>query len=163
MKPDALSVEYSEPVLSKIFSFYDAPVTVTFTAYDKTSGVDRFEWNYTRSEGASTTNLDKDSGSVAAVADSKEPTKFTAQIKLPKSQVQQMRGYLTVNAVDKAGLVSEEVKDDGRMFVVDTISPTQSVTFELEKAGGTSRVVDNRYYFSAHVKFTFHITETYFF
>lgn len=163
VKPNALSVEYSEPVLSKIFSFYDAPVTVTFTAYDKTSGVDRFEWNYTRSEGASTTNLDKDSGAVAAVADSKEPTKFTAQIKLPKSQVQQMRGYLTVNAVDKAGLVSEEVKDDGRMFVVDTISPTQSVTFELEKAGGTSQVVDNRYYFSDHVKFTFHITETNFF
>lgn len=49
------------------------------------------------------------------------------------------------------------------MIVVDTISPTRSVAYELEEAGGTSQTVDNKHYFSNNVKFTFDITEANFY
>ena len=155
--------KYSESVLSKIFWFYDGPVTINFTAYDVTSGVDSFDWTYRRSTDASTSNLESDNGTVSATQDSEDTTKYTASITLPKSEAEQLRGYISVNATDNAGLTSEDKTDDGRVIVVDTISPTRSVAYELEEAGGTSQTVDNKHYFSNNVKFTFDITEANFY
>lgn len=173
VKPDSsrISVDYSEPVLksvlSKILWFYEAPVTVTFTAYDNMSGVHHFTWNYTKSIDASASNLETDKGVVAAIQDNddKNKTKFTGSVTLPKDEAEQLRGYITVNATDKAGLTSEDKRDDGRVIVVDTISPEQNVSFQLKEAGGTSQKIDEdeHYYFSDDVEFTFQIKEANFF
>ena len=165
VKPDSnkIKIEYSESVLSKILWFYDGPVRIDFTAYDVTSGVDSFAWTYHRSSDASTSNLEADNGTVSATQDSEDATKYTASITLPKSEAEQLRGYISVNATDNAGLTSEDKTDDGRVIVVDTISPTRSVAYELEEAGGTSQTVDNKHYFSNNVKFTFDITEANFY
>lgn len=165
VKPDSnkIKIEYSESVLSKILWFYDGPVTINFTAYDVTSGVDSFDWTYRRSTDASTSNLESDNGTVSATQDSEDTTKYTASITLPKSEAEQLRGYISVNATDNAGLTSEDKTDDGRVIVVDTISPTRSVAYELEEAGGTSQTVDNKHYFSNNVKFIFDITEANFY
>lgn len=165
VKPDSnkIKIEYSESVLSKILWFYDGPVIINFTAYDVTSGVDSFDWTYRRSTDASTSNLESDNGTVSATQDSEDTTKYTASITLPKSEAEQLRGYISVNATDNAGLTSEDKTDDGRVIVVDTISPTRSVAYELEEAGGTSQTVDNKHYFSNNVKFTFDITEANFY
>lgn len=165
VKPDSnkIKIEYSESVLSKILWFYDGPVTIDFTAYDVTSGVDSFAWTYHRSSDASVSNLESDNGTVIATQDSEDTTKYTASITLPKSKADQLRGYISVNATDNAGLTSEDKKDDGRIIVVDTISPTRSVSYELEEVGGTSQIVDNKHYFSNNVKFTFDITEANFY
>lgn len=165
VKPDSnkIKIEYSESVLSKILWFYDGPVTINFTAYDVTSGVDSFDWTYRRSTDASTSNLEADNGTVSATQDSEDTTKYTASITLPKSEAEQLRGYISVNATDNAGLTSEDKTDDGRVIVVDTISPTRSVAYALEEAGGTSQTVANKHYFSNNVKFTFDITEANFY
>ena len=165
VKPDSnkIKIEYSESVLSKILWFYDGPVTINFTAYDVTSGVDSFDWTYRRSTDASTSNLEADNGTVSATRDSEDTTKYTASITLPKSEAEQLRGYISVNATDNAGLTSEDKTDDGRVIVVDTISPTRSVAYALEEAGGTSQTVANKHYFSNNVKFTFDITEANFY
>ena len=165
VKPDSskIQIDYSESVLNKLLWFYDGPVTINFTAYDVTSGVDNFAWTYTRSADASASNLEADNGTVLATEDSEDSTKYTASITLPKSEAEQLRGYISVNATDKAGLTSENKKDDGRIIVVDTISPTRSVSYELETTDGTSQVVNDQHYFSGNVKFTFNITEANFY
>lgn len=162
-KPGNIEICYSEPIPNKFLWFYDGPVTITFTAYDATSGVNSFIWKYQRSSDASVSNLEFDEGTVEATQDAKDPTKYTASITLPKSKANQLRGYILVHATDKAGLESDETKDDGRVIVVDTIPPTGTVTYELEKAGGTSQTFDNKHYYSDNVKFTFDITEANFF
>lgn len=165
VKPDSskINIEYSEPVIDKILWFYDAPVTVTFTAYDETSGVDSFVWKYTRDADASESNLETENGTVTAQKDDTDSAKYTGSITLPKSQADQLKGSLTVNAVDKAGLWSEDKKDDGRVFVVDTISPTETVSYQLKETGGTSQIVDEQHYFSDDVEFTFGIKEANFY
>lgn len=165
VKPDSsrITVEYSEPALSKLAWFYDAPVTVTFTAYDEVSGIDHFTWNYTRSSDASVSNLEADGGILQAKPDTEDSTKYTAEITLPKSEAQQLRGYLTVNATDRAGLTSEDKRDDGRTIIVDTVSPTEKVSYELAKVGGTTQEEKGQHYFSGDVEFTFHVTEANFY
>lgn len=161
--PKDIKISYSESILNKILWFYDGPVTITFTGYDTTSGIDSFSWSYHRSSDASVSNLEFDEGTVEATQDTKDQTKYTASITLPKSEAKQLRGYISVHATDKAGLESNETKDDGRMIVVDTIPPIGFVIYELEKAGGTSQTVDNKHYFSENVKLTFDIVEANFY
>ena len=64
-----------------------------------------------------------------------------------------------MNATDEAGNTSDGVRDDGRTIVVDTISPERSVSYELEKAGGTCQKDGDRWYFSDSVAVTFNIKE----
>ena len=170
-KPDSsrITIEYSDPVspfmkvLGRLFGFYKDEVEVTFTAYDETSGVDGFAWTYSREEGASISNLETAEGNVSAVQDEDDPAKYTAQITLPEEQAEQLRGYLSVNATDKAGLTSENMTDDGRIIVVDSVSPQCSVSFGLKDAGGTKQEYDGRHYFSDDVELSFSITEANFF
>lgn len=165
VKPDSnkISIEFSEPVLKKILWFYNPSVTVTITGYDETSGIDHFNWSYTRASDASASNLEKTSGEVKASPVEDEAGKYTASFTLPGNQAEQLRGSILVNATDNAGLVSDNKQDDGRVLVVDTISPTSSVVFALENNGGTQQEVNDHYYYSDNVKFTFDITEANFF
>ena len=164
VKPDSnfITIEYSNSLFEN-FWFYNPDVTITITGYDVTSGIDHFNWKYTRSDDASETNMASDAGSVMAVQDSSDEGKYTATITLPKDEADQLRGYLSVNATDKAGLTSEDKTDDGRVIVVDTVNPECTVSYELKDIGGTQQTVGTDHFYSDDVKVTFGIEEANFF
>lgn len=163
--PDSnmISIQYSREVLSKVFWFYNPDVTVTVTGYDSTSGIHHFNWSYTRSEGASTVNVEEAGGEAAAVQDTDDKNKYTATFTLPLHEAEQLKGRIVVSATDNAGLTSENKTDDGRVIVVDSISPTRNVVYELKTPGGTQQTVGDRHYYSDEVEFTFTVTEANFF
>lgn len=177
VKPDSsrIKIDYSKnySIIDEILWFFNSDpdkerktkVDITFTAYDETSGIKSFSWNYMRSSGVSASNLESDSGTVSATQDSEDSTKYTASVTLPESEADQLRGYISVNATDEAGLTSETVKDDGRVIVLDTVSPDISVNYELEQPEGTSQhdEENHQWYFSDSVKFTFNVEETNFY
>jgi hypothetical protein len=160
--PTMKSVSFSKAKANKdSINYYDDYVTITFVATDETSGVDHFDWNYTKSTGASSSILDKDSGTVTAVYDSANKN-YVGTLSLPQNQAEQLRGNIQVVAVDAAGLESVALNDDG-VFVVDTIAPNQTVEYKLQNDKGTTQTVGNSHYFSNNVEFTFKITEANFF
>lgn len=169
VKPDAgkIGIAYSEEknVIDKIFHFYNSKVTITFTAYDETSGIDYFDWEYTRTDDASLVNLEKDSGRAEAVEDKDEKgnTVYKAEITLPKEEAQQLKGYLSVTAADKAGLESDKKTDDGKVIIVDTISPKMTASYELTAGEGTVQETDGQKYFSGEVTCTFNVEEANFY
>ncbi len=123
-----MTVTYSDSLQDTVVSaltlgFYQPQVTVTFTAYDVTSGVKQFEWGYNRQNAASTVNLEADSGTLTAVQDSKDKTKFTASIALPRDVANQLRGNIYFTATDKKDNKSQTVTDNGTVLVVDSIAP----------------------------------------
>ncbi len=123
-----MTITYSDSLQDTIaaaltLGFYQPQVTVTFTAYDVTSGVKQFDWGYNRQNAASTVNLEADSGTLTAVQDSKDKTKFTASIALPRDVANQLRGNIYFTATDKKDNKSQTVTDDGTVLVVDSIAP----------------------------------------
>lgn len=166
--PDAnnITIEYKsgENIFAKIINYFKDDVTITFTAYDATSGIKSFNWTYTRADGASTSNTETKQGTVEAVkVDEDEQdkteeglTKYTGTVTLSKRE--SLNGNITVNAVDCAGLKSADKTDDERIIVVDSFAPTRNVYYELED-DGTSQIVDKHQYYSDNVKVTFSIKE----
>lgn len=164
IKPDAgkLGIQYSDATAVKDgVKYYDSVVDVTFTAYDATSGIDAFVWEYNRKADASDTNLEKDGGEVKAEPAGTDGT-YTAVIQLPKEAAEQLNGSLRMRAVDKAGNESDVKDDVGNLFVIDTVSPKETITYYL-KNGGTWQNAGDTYYFSGDVEFAVDITETNFF
>ena len=164
VKPDAnqISIAYSTPVVSNIFNFYKTKVTITFTAYDVTSGIDYFDWEYIKADVTGSGNLEADQGRVEAVRDGSDATKYTGTLTLPRNEADQLRGYLSVTATDQAGNQSDVKTDSGKIFVRDTISPTASVTYQIAGEGRQQEIGD-KYYFSNDVVFTFDVVESNFF
>lgn len=158
------SVSYSTPVLGTIisnitFGYYNLDVTVTFTAYDQTSGVSYFTWDYARQDGASGSNVAGYTGQrTEAVQDAADKSKFTASVKLPLSSAQQLRGNIAVTATDKFTNLSEKITDSGHCIVVDTISPTMTAEYTE-----TSRTVGNRMYYNKPVTAVFTVNEANFY
>lgn len=162
IKPDRLGIQYSEAKAVKDrVNYYDSVVDVTFTAYDATSGVEEFVWEYNRKEGSSDTNLKTDKGSVEAKQNGADGT-YTAVIQLPSEVAEQLNGSLKMRAIDKAGNESDVQDDTGNLLVVDTVSPKETITYQL-KNGGTQQKVGDTHYFSGDVEFTVDITEANFF
>lgn len=142
--------------------YYGDYITVTFTAYDATSGVNHFDWKYKRENGASNSNLESDNGIVNAQVDKDNPNKYTATLTLPRNEAEQLRGNLQVTAIDKAGNSSISCTDGG-VFVIDTITPTQKVEYKLKNNEGSNQIVGEKHYFSNDVEFTFKIVEANFY
>lgn len=171
ISPDSgrITIEYSEPVRSDYiennnFHFYKDSVTITFTAYDDTSGVDQFNWTYTKSADAGNGILNSVNGIIGDVTqDPEDPTKYVGTLTLPEEQAEQLRGNISVSATDNAGLTSDLVTDEGNIIVVDSISPTRTVSYELADETDTSRNIDGHYYYSGDVNATFIINEANFF
>jgi Bacterial Ig-like domain (group 1). len=166
IKPDVnkITIDYSEPVGNDLINFYNSNVVITFTAYDETSGIEKFNWVYTRADGVSTSNLESDNGTALnVVQDSNDKTKYTATIELPKKEADQLRGYLSVTAVDNAGNESDNKTDTGKVFVRDTISPTLSIKYQLKTDDGTQQEARDKYYFSNDVEVTFYVIEANFY
>ena len=150
--PDSarMTVTYSDSLQDTLLSgltlgFYQPHVTVTFTAYDVTSGVKTFSWGYNRQETASTINLDADTGMLDAVQDSKDKTKYTASIALPRDDANQLRGNIYFTATDNKDNTSQTVTDNGTVLVVDSIAPRITNTaYSMPSATvGTDRYYNN--------------------
>jgi hypothetical protein len=157
--PDKLSVTYSQPLLDCVLSaltlgFYDSPVQVTFTARDATSGVDHFDWTYTRQQGASSVNSKAEAGTVKA--ETKEGV-ATATITLPETE-EQLRGSISFTATDQCGNTSKEYSDDGHILVVDTLQPNMKVTYSAPAC-----TVGSRMYYNGVATATLTVNEANFF
>lgn len=160
--PYNVNIDFPDVEEKDSVKYYGDYITVTFTAYDVTSGVDHFDWKYTRENGASNSNLESDNGTVSAQVDKDDPNKYSATLTLPRKKAEQLRGNLQVTAIDKAGNNSVSYTDDG-VFVIDTIAPTQKVEYKLKNNDGSNQIVGEKHYFSNDVEFTFKIVEANFY
>lgn len=161
-----MNVSYSQSVSETILGvislgFYKPSATVTFTAEDVTSGVDHFNWTYTKESGASTINKATDSGSIVAVING---TTATAQIIITADEAEQYRGSISFTATDKAGNESDTVTDEKNVLIVDTISPTRNVVISNPKTTITDELTSNKtLYFDGNATITFNVEEANFF
>lgn len=160
--PYNVNIDFTDVEEKDSVKYYGDYITVTFTAYDVTSGVDHFDWKYTRENGASNSNLESDNGTVSAQVDKDDPNKYSATLTLPRNKAEQLRGNLQVTAIDKAGNNSVSYTDEG-VFVIDTIAPTQKVEYKLKNNDGSNQIVGEKHYFSNDVEFTFKIVEANFY
>ena len=151
-KPDNLTISYDKEInvwqalLSEItFGYYSykPSVVVTMTADDVASGIDYFEWEYTREDNVSTKNVETKNGKISANS-TEEGVTFTysnggktatASFKLTADQYKynQYRGSICFTATDRAGNTSESLNDDKRINIVDNIAPTRVVTLSEAK------------------------------
>lgn len=161
---DKMSVSYSASVKDTVLSvitlgFYNPAVTVTFTAYDDTAGVDYFTWSYKRQEGVSAENLEQYGDTqIAAVQDFADRAKFTASITLPGEQARQLRGSIAFTATDKYGNESKKLTDSGYVLVVDTVSPV--ITAEYSPPDNS---FGGKLYYNKALTATFTVAESNFF
>ncbi len=92
--------------------------------------MDYFTWSYNREDGASESNvkayLDR---KIEATPDSKDSSLYTAEIILPESIADQLRGSITFYATDMATNSSDPLADDNYVIVVDTIAPGRDVAY----------------------------------
>ena len=142
------------------FGYYNPSVTVRFTSYDTSAGVESFTWGYTKEKGASTIAHPETlaDATVPAVQDQTDKSKFTAEITLTAEEAAQYRGFLSVLATDVFQNNSVKKVDNGNIIVVDTIAP--EITVEYTEA---DRVIDKDYYYNNAVDVKFTVTEANFY
>lgn len=163
--PTDVKIEYAKSPLDTFFEvitlgFYNPSVTVRFTAYDTSAGVESFTWGYTKEPGASTINHPEAlaDATIPAVQDQNDKSKSTAEITLTADEAAQYRGYLSVLATDKFQNKSDKKVDNGNIIVVDTIAP--EITVEYTEA---DRTIETDYYYNNAVDVTFTVTEANFY
>lgn len=164
--PTNVKIEYAKTPLDTFLEvitlgFYNPSVTVRFTAYDTSAGVESFTWGYTKQTGASTINHPETlaDATIPAVQDQTDKTKFTAEITLTAEQAAQYRGYLSVMATDTFQNKSVKKVDDGNIIVVDTIAPT----LDIEYTPADRKVGEKDYFYNNDVKVTLTVTEANFY
>lgn len=167
--PTDVKIEYSKSIMDTVLEtvtlgFYNPDVTVTFTAFDTSSGVESFKWGYTKQAGQSNVNRPTDDDVkintqvVKAVQDHADQSKFTAQVTLTATEAEQLRGSMSVIAADAYHNLSDKVTDEGYVLVVDTISPTMTAEYSKE-----SRMVGTTAYYNGDAAVAFTVTEANFF
>ena len=156
---------------------YNPDVTVTVTADDITSGVDYFEWTYTREAGVSETkNVASEDGKLTDLTYSAGGKTATASFTLTGDDAKQYRGSIVFTATDRAGNTSDSLNDDKRINVVDTIAPERVVSYSPadQVVDATTLLEKNEYadegentnailYYKDKVIVTFKITEANFY
>ena len=173
VKPEAnrIKVEYAKSAMDEFLEvitlgFYNPSVTVRFTAYDETSGIKYFTWNYTKEDGASVIDHpDSLIGQrVNAVQDATNKTKYTAEFTITADEANQYRGFLTVTATDFANNTSAVKEDSGNVFVVDTVNPEMSIKYEgAEPYTSEIDAIDSVHYFDGDVEVELTVTEANFY
>lgn len=163
--PTDVKIEYAKSPLDTFLEvitlgFYNPSVTVRFTAYDTSAGVESFTWGYTKEPGASTINHPEAlaDATIPAVQDQNDKSKSTAEITLTADEAAQYRGYLSVLATDKFQNKSDKKVDNGNIIVVDTIAP--EITVEYTEA---DRTIGTDYYYNNVIDVTFTVTEANFY
>lgn len=138
--PDKLKVSYSTSVLDTVlenitYGFYKAPVTVTITADDITSGVDYFTYSYGVQDGASSTNVGKGKTVISKedIDYSNNGKTATATFTIPA----QFRGSVSFTATDKSGNDSDTF-NDSKVIIVDDVAPGVTVSYKpVDDSNGT--------------------------
>ena len=135
-KPVVTLIDYDDntvvnEVASAItFGYYKPSATVIVSATDETSGVLDGNLVYTREEGASSINVDTQKFEPVSIKqDPVNKEKFVITYNIPADEEHQYRGIFDAAVTDNAGWTSETVKDDDYVAVIDTISPTRTVSF----------------------------------
>ena len=131
--PENLSITYSTPVLQKIlsgvtFGYYKPKVTVTLKAKDAISGISKFDWQYSKEAGASTSNVSGSQGTLDSVETLKDGS-VQVQFELTAEQAKQYRGNISFSATDNAGWKTSYGTDKSNVLVVDTIAPQSTVSY----------------------------------
>lgn len=157
---EKMTVSYSKSLRDTLLSgltlgFYQPQVTVTFTAYDVTSGVQSFVWGYNRQAEVSESNLGNFDGKtpLKAEQDGTDKTKFTASVTLPEEVADQLRGNIRFHAIDGKGNESDKVTDNGTVLVVDSIAP--QITDAVYSASNATVGTDRYYNHPATLTLTF--------
>lgn len=157
-KPDAnqMNITYSTSLVDEIlsavtFGFYNPAVTVTFTAVNTISGIDHFNWSYTKQQGASTSNLPSQTGQIP-VASVKNGV-ASAHMTLTGAQAQ-YRGNMSFTATNSAGNTSNLRTDSNHVIIIDTTSPTRTVAIS-----SAQKTVGKHLYFNSDVTLTFSVHE----
>ena len=131
-----MKVSYSTSVVDIIletvtFGFYKAPVTVTLSAEDSTSGIDFFTYSYSVANGESTKNKGK-SDIVISNSDivySNKGKNAASSFLIPP----QFRGNVKFTATDRSGNKSQ-LYSDKKTIVVDNTIPGLEVTYDNNSA-----------------------------
>lgn len=142
------------------FGYYNPSVTVRFTSYDTSAGIESFTWGYTKEDNASTINHPEalEDATIPAVQDQDDKSKFTAEITLTADEAAQYRGYLSVLATDTFQNKSNKMVDNGNIIVVDTVAP--EITVEYTES---DRVIDKDYYYNNDIDVKLTVTEANFY
>ena len=148
--PTGLSVSYSGSLVDEIlsgisFGFYNAPMTVTITAVDDTSGIDEFIYSYIKGTGVSSVNAQLLNDAISGARITRSGKTFTATFQIPKevlTGLNQFNGTVEFTAFDRAENSTE--MSDTKRIVVDNISPTASITYNTpaQEAEGVSYYAD---------------------
>lgn len=164
--PTDVKIEYSSTVAQKTLEnltlkFYQAPVTVTFSAKDVISGVKTFEYTYTKQSGA--VGAEEAMSNVLAATYNESTGIYSAIVTLPAEEAKQLRGTIKVVATDKADN-STEVNENSQVVVRDNIAPTMSFSYAFaDSAQRQPNIINGHYYYNGAVKFTIEVTENNFF
>ena len=152
-----------DEIKAKVEAIFFKKVTVTFSAKDDVSGVEKFDWSYNRDENVSDSNLDKTNGTVKAIEVENETGEiigWTGTVELPKDDVKLMRGKFSVKVTDKAGNEIEKKTEEEPTVVVDQISPEVAITHSSTDQKTSAKKVDEHYYYPTDVKCEVAIKET---
>ncbi len=183
LQPSEPVIEYSDNINfwdvianNVTFGYYtcNPSVTVTVTSSDETSGIDYFEWIYTKQDGISSAHVDKDSGRLDVKIAEEQPNKkvATASFTLTADEAKQYRGHISVTAFDRS-TNRNDTSDSNRINIVDTISPKINVTYSSD--GANVRYIDEalndvndfasatKAFFNKNVKATISIDDANFF
>lgn len=164
--PSDVTIEYAKTPMDTFLEvitlgFYNPSVTIRFTSYDTSSGVESFTWGYTKESGASTINHPNtlDEQTISAVQDENDRSKFTAEITLTADEAAQYRGFISVYATDAFKNDGNKKDDKGNIFVVDTIAPT----LKVEYSGADRNITGEGYFYNKSVDVKLTVTEANFY
>lgn len=169
IRPDSslIEIHFSEPISNqqiqgKEYKFYKELVKIDLVGVDANSGISEFYWQYNREESVSETNLEVDNGVVIAEQNKDDKTKYRGSFVLPKEIALQMRGRMSVNAKDTAGLHSDAKDELNKLIVIDNIKPIVNVIFQPLQSTRT-KIVGDRSFYSGSMEASIFLTEANFF
>lgn len=136
---DDISISYKIPFYKRVvnmitLNYYNPDVSLTVSAVDKVSGIEKIDWIYKVADGKSSINEKEISGTINSENLTASGSLFTGEVTVPMDSAKgiQMDGFFSASATDKAGRVSETSADTTNEIIVDTISPTRTVEISHE-------------------------------
>lgn len=158
--PVQLAVSYSASVLDQVigaisFGFYNAPVTVTISAADATSGIHHFEYSYAKASGVSAVNAELLNQAINAGSFTRNGNTATATFTVPSgalSATNQFNGNVSFSAFDRSE--NGTTLSESRRLVVDNISPVCTVAYDVP-----DQTLDGTSYYKTDIHGTITITE----
>lgn len=162
--PKNLKISYSQNVFQSVlnsitFGYYNAPVTVTISAEDDTTPIEKFVYSYLKDVNTSNVNAQLLNEAISKADIKRNGSLNTATFKIPKSVLDaqhQYNGTVKFTAYDMAQNDSD--KSDTKKIIVDNIKPVIDVT--LNKPIST---VDGIAYYDGKIDVSLKITEANFY